>query len=197
MAMGDHAGHRGMTMNHPAVDLAPLDRIIANVAPLDLTGPVLIAPPTHHDGLWTAKSDAADRPLRVSLTVDGLSGAIVKREDFADHHWIDRAVGYGVAGHEGQLFGLANQLLGTLAAIGLILLAGSGAILWWRRRPIGLLGAPIPLGRPKFGTGLIAFIVALGLIFPMFGATLIAILAAERLAFRRIPAVSAWLGLRA
>jgi uncharacterized iron-regulated membrane protein len=131
------------------------------------------------------------------LTIDGASGTIVKRENFADRHWIDRAVGYGVAGHEGQLFGLANQLLGTLTALGLILLAGSGAVLWWRRRPIGLLGAPIPLGRPKFGAGLITSVGALGLIFPMFGATLIAILAAERIAFRRIPAVSAWLGLRA
>jgi uncharacterized iron-regulated membrane protein len=197
MAMGDQSEHRGMIMNHPAVDLTPLDRIIANVAPLDLAGPVLIAPPTRHDGLWTAKSDAADRPLRVNLTIDGASGTIVKRENFADRHWIDRAVGYGVAGHEGQLFGLANQLLGTLTALGLILLAGSGAVLWWRRRPIGLLGAPIPLGRPKFGAGLITSVGALGLIFPMFGATLIAILAAERIAFRRIPAVSAWLGLRA
>jgi uncharacterized iron-regulated membrane protein len=44
---------------------------------------------------------------------------------------------------------------------------------------------------------LITSVGALGLIFPMFGATLIAILAAERIAFRRIPAVSAWLGLRA
>lgn len=192
-----HEGHGGMAMDRMAVDLTPLDRIIANVAPLGLAAPVLIAPPTRHDGLWTARSDAADRPLRASLTIDGASGTIVKREDFADRHWIDRAVGYGVAGHEGQLFGLANQLLGTLTALGLILLAGSGAVLWWRRRPIGLLGAPIPLGHPKFGAGLIAFIVALGLIFPMFGATLIATLAAERLALRRMKAISAWLGLRA
>ncbi|MDB5686473.1 MAG: PepSY protein, partial [Rhizorhabdus sp.] len=195
--MGDHAEHKGMTMAHPAADLAPLDRIAAHVAPLQLAGPVLIAPPTVMDGLWTAKSDSGDRPLRVKLTVDGASGTIVKREDFGDRHWIDRAVGYGVAAHEGQLFGLANQLLGMVAALGLVLLAASGAVLWWRRRPVGLLGAPLPLGRPRFGAGLTAGIVALGVLFPMFGVTLVAVLAIEWVVLRRLVSTRHWLGLRA
>lgn len=195
--MGDHAEHLGMTMAHVVTDDAPLDRIIANVVPLQIAGPVLIAPPTKQDGLWTAKSDAGDRPSRVNLTIDGASGTIVKREDFAERHWIDRAVGYGVAGHEGQLFGLANQLLGMAAAVGLILLAISGTILWWRRRPIGLLGAPLPLGRPRFGPVLGGTILLLGMLFPMFGGTLIAMLALERILLRRCERVARWLGLSA
>jgi uncharacterized iron-regulated membrane protein len=194
--LGDHAEHRGMTMAHVRTDDAPLDRIIASVAPLHLAGPVLIAPPTTEDGLWTAKSDAGNRPLRVNLTIDGASGTVVKREDFAERHWIDRAVGYGVAGHEGQLFGLPNQVLSTVAAMGLILLAISGTILWWRRRQIGLLGAPLPLGRPRFGPLLIGGILALGIFFPMFGGTLIATLILERCILRLFPALSHWLGLR-
>jgi uncharacterized iron-regulated membrane protein len=31
-------------------------------------------------------------------------------------------IGYGIAAHEGQLFGLFNQLLGVATALGLILL---------------------------------------------------------------------------
>jgi uncharacterized iron-regulated membrane protein len=191
-----HEGHQGMTMAHVQTDDTPLDRIIANVAPLHLAGPVLIAPPTRKDGLWTARSDAGDRPLRVNLTIDGASGTIVKRDDFAERHWIDRAVGYGVAGHEGQLFGLANQLLSMVAAIGLILLAISGAILWWRRRPVGLLGAPLPLGRPRFGPLLIGAILVLAVIFPMFGGTLIMMLLTEHLLLRRCKRIAQWLGLR-
>ena len=87
---------------------------------------------------------------------------MVSRIDFAQRHWIDRLVGYGVALHEGAFFGIANQLLGTLTALLLVVLSVSGAVLWWRRRPIGLLGAPIPLTRPRFGGVLIAAIVALG-----------------------------------
>ena len=129
--MGEHAEHGGITMDHPLTDYRPLDRIIAHVAPLGLAAPVLIAPPVAHDDLWTAKSDAADRPLRTNLTIDGVSGTIVGRKDFSERHWIDQAVGYGVAAHEGQLFGLANQLLSLLAALGLFITAASGALLWW------------------------------------------------------------------
>lgn len=195
--MGDHAEHMGMTMAHPRIDYAPLDRIIANVAPLRLAGPVLIAPPAGSDGLWTAKSDSANRPLRVNLTVDGVSGTIVGRKDFSERHWIDQLVGYGTAAHEGQLFGLGNQLLGLLAAIGLLVTAVTGAVMWWRRRPQGLLGAPIPLGRPRFGPLLIGAILLLALFFPMFGATLAGVLSLERLVFRRSRAVARWLGLAA
>lgn len=193
--LGDHAEHHGMTMDHPRIGAEPLDRIIAQVVPLGLAGPVLIAPPAGTDLLWTVKSDSGNRPLRTSLTVDGVSGTVVGRKDFAERHWIDRVVGYGIAAHEGQLFGLANQLISLIAAAGLFLTAITGAVMWWRRRPEGLLGAPVPLGRPRFGASLIAAIVLLGALFPMFGITLIAVVLLERLIFRRNSTLSGWLGL--
>lgn len=193
--LGDHAEHHGMTMDHPRIDSAPLDRIIAQVGPLGLAGPVLIAPPAGTDALWTVKSDSANRPLRTSLTVDGVSGTVVGRKDFAERHWIDRVVGYGIAAHEGQLFGLANQLISLVAAAGLFLTAATGAVMWWRRRPEGLLGAPVPLSRPRFGAPLIGAILLMGVLFPMFGTTLVAILVLEKLVFRRNSTLSGWLGL--
>jgi uncharacterized iron-regulated membrane protein len=73
---GMHEGHGGhhMAMSPAPADFAALDRIEPNVAPLGLASPVLIAPPSGPDGLWTARSDAADRPLRVTLKVDSASG---------------------------------------------------------------------------------------------------------------------------
>jgi uncharacterized iron-regulated membrane protein len=144
---------------------------------------------------WSVSSDAADRPLRSDATIDGATGRILSRTDFAQRHWIDRAIGYGVAGHEGALFGLANQILGTLTALFLIVLAVSGAVMWWRRRPIGQLGAPARLSRPAVGAGLVALIVALGLYLPMFGTTLVLVLIAEKILLRRLPRARRWLGL--
>ena len=145
---------------------------------------------------WSVASDAADRPLRSDLTVDGASGRLVSRTDFGGKHWIDRTVGYGVAVHEGALFGLANQILGTLTAVFLVILSVSGTVMWWRRRPIGLLGAPIPTSRARFLPGLVAAVVALALYLPMFGLTLALVVVAERLVLGRIPATRDWLGLR-
>ena len=194
--LGDHAEHRGMPMKHAAPKPGELARVIAAVRPLHIAGPVLIAPPIAGKAGWTATSDADDRPLRSEAVIDGATGEVLATKRFDQRHWIDRAVGYGIAIHEGAFFGLANQLLGTLTAMLLATLSVSGVVMWWRRRPKGLLGAPIPLGRPRFGGVLIAAIVALGLYLPMFGATLIAVLLVDRFVLRRVPSARRWLGLK-
>jgi len=193
--LGEHTGHMGMTMEHQGVRPAELNRAVAVANALHFAPPVLVSPPGKEPHGWTVASDAADRPLRAQAVVDGATGAVLARKDFGERHWIDRAVGYGIATHEGQLFGIANQLLITLGALMLMALSVSGAISWWRRRPSGRLGAPLPLSRPRFGGALIAVIVALGLAMPLFGASLLVVLAAER-GLKHWSVVARWLGLR-
>lgn len=193
--LGDHAGHMGMAMVRQGVRLGELNRTVAVATALNFAPPVLVSPPGEQPHRWTVASDAADRPLRAQAVVDGATGAVLARKDFAERHWIDRAVGYGIATHEGQLFGVANQLLITLGALMLMTLSVSGAISWWRRRPHGRLGAPLPLSRPRFGGALIAAIVALGIMMPLFGVSLLVVLAAER-CFRRQTGARESLGLR-
>jgi uncharacterized iron-regulated membrane protein len=192
---GDHAGHGSGPMLHAAAPGADLDRVVWTALDLGLAPPVLVAPPAKPGDPWTATSDAANRPLRSSVTVDGATGSVTSRRDFAERHWVDRTVGYGIAAHEGALFGLANQLLGTATALLLALLSVSGAVMWWKRRPQGMLGAPIPARRPRFGWGLVTAILLLALWLPLFGATLVLALLVERLVLRRWKAARHWLGL--
>ncbi|ATY31192.1 PepSY-associated TM helix domain-containing protein [Sphingomonas psychrotolerans] len=192
---GAHAGHGGMAMPHAAAPGADLDRVAAAVYPLGIAPPVLIAPPATIGAPWTVTSDAANRPLRTSITVDGGTGALTSRRDFAERHWLDRAVGYGIAAHEGALFGLANQLLGTLTALLLATLSVSGTVMWWRRRPEGLLGAPARLSRPRYGPVLIGAVLLLALAMPLFGATLSLVAVADRLMLPHCSGVRRWLGL--
>lgn len=191
-----HAGHGGMTMPAPPIHPGELARVITTAAPLGIAAPVLIQPPARTGAPWSVASDSADRPLRSDLKIDGASGRLLSRVDFAQRHWIDRTIGYGIAAHEGALFGVANQIMGTTIALLLVTLSVSGAVMWWRRRPSGLLGVPIPLGRPRFGVVLVAAIVALGLYMPAFGATLLLTLLIERTLLRREPRLARWLGLR-
>lgn len=173
-----HAEHRGMAM--PAAAPANLDAIVATAERLSLAAPVLIAP----SGIdrWTVSSDSANRPERSRVTLDAATGQVLDRRDFAQRQWIDRAVGYGIAIHEGAFFGLANQILGTLVTALLATLSVSGAVMWWRRRRPGTLGAPPRLGRPRYGWSLAGTIAALGVAMPLFGATLLGVLAIDRLA---------------
>ena len=176
--------------------LAALDRMAPTLAALHLPPPVLLSPPTHPNGPWAGRSDAQNRPLRVNVQLDPVTGNVMSRTNFNQRPLVDRIVGVGVAGHEGQLFGLANQLLGVLVAISLITLSVSAVVLWWRRRAFGVLGAPIPDRVPRFSPGLVAIVIALAVLLPEFGASVLLVLVVERLILRRLPSIAAWLGLR-
>lgn len=193
---GDHAEHGHAAMHPLPAAGGELARVVGAAYPLGLAAPVLVAPPAAAGNPWTVTSDAANRPLRTRIAVDDRSGALLARRDFADRHWLDRVIGYGIAAHEGALFGIANQILGTFTALLLALLSVSGAVMWWRRRPHGLLGAPIPLKAPRFGTVLVAAVLLLALAMPLFGATLLAVFVTERTVLRRCPGAARWLGLR-
>ncbi|AFL87593.1 putative iron-regulated membrane protein [Terriglobus roseus DSM 18391] len=196
-----HAEHAGVWGRHATMMTGPnafvaIDTMVATVAPLHLANPVLIAPPLHAGGNWTAKSDTRDRPLRVDLALDGSTGDVVKRTDFHSKPWLDRVIGTGIAAHEGQLFGLANQLVSLFTTIGLVLLSVSGLVMWWKRKPEAVLGAPVAIRRVRFSAGLIAVMLFLGLYFPFLGASMIVLGLAERFVLRRLPATQRWLGLR-
>lgn len=195
-AADEHAGHHhGAAGAGPPAPYAALDRMVPVAAALGLPPPVIVSPPAKPGAPWTARSDTADRPERAVVQLDG-AGAVLRREDFGQRPWVDRAVGYGVAAHEGQLFGLANQLLGLFTALGLLTLSVSAAVLWWRRRPQGVLGAPEPLARPRFAAGLAALVLLMAVLLPMFGLSLLGVAALERGLLRRLPPAARWLGLR-
>lgn len=189
-AGGGHSGHAHGAMAHtpeqPPEGL-PLSAFVARAERENLAFPALVLPP-HAPQLfgpptgnkWTAKSQAQNRPLVRSVTYDPLTGAETGRRGFADQHPIDRTVNYGIAWHEGQLFGLANQLLGLATALALIAVSVIGAAMWWKRRPRGELGVPAGDERP-LGPRLWLAIGALAILLPLFGLSLLAVLAADHL----------------
>lgn len=182
-APDEHAGHHGHSMapleESPAVSL---DAVVAKVAALDIAPPVLIQPPTAAERAWTVKGESQNRPLRRELAVDSRSGEIVRDRGFAQRKTLDRVIGIGISAHEGQLFGLANQLLGLAAALGLLTLCVSAVVLWWRNRPAGELGLPAPkVSGFRIERGLAALIALLAVLLPVFGVSLLLVALADRL----------------
>ena len=178
------------------VGAVSLTDIVTTAMTFNMPAPVLISPPNGKDKPWTVRSMTQNRPNRVGADLDATTGAVLRQEGFADRHIIDRAVGIGIAAHEGQLFGPANQALGVLAALGLVLLSVSGVVMWWKRRPQGALGAPPPLrikGSPTVMAGLLLFFA---LFLPVLGASLLLVALLEWVVLRSLPRARRWLGLR-
>lgn len=202
MSNPEHAHHSATFGRHSTTLFGPDafavgDAMVSTVAPLGLPNPVLISPPMHAGGNWTARSDTRDRPLRVDLVLDGKTGAVLKRTDFQTKPWLDRIIGVGIAAHEGQLFGLANQLVSLFTTVCLVILSVSGLMMWRKRRPEGTLGAPKPVRRVRFSAGLITILVAFGLYFPFLGASMLLVYLLEHFALRKLPSAQHWLGLTA
>lgn len=192
------AHHHGQAVDSASVatDYHALDLLVPAVAAQGLVPPVLIAPPSKASTYWTARSDTQNRPLRADVTLDGATGRVLSRRNFADKPLLDRIVGTGVAAHEGQLFAPLNQALGLFTAAGLILVSVSAIVMWWRRRPGGTLGAPTAVAYPRLAPAVLVVIIVLGALLPLLGASLITVLLIERGVLRRIPAARNFLGLR-
>lgn len=203
----EHAGMAGMSMPGMAMDdktasmpvvapdYSPIDRIVPGMASQHWPAPVLISPPSKRSPFWSAHSDVQDRPRRIDARIDPSTGKIIDVTRFKDRPFLDRLIGYGVALHEGQLFAPLNQVLGVATALGLLLMSVSATVLWWRRRPSGLLGAPPAHGSARVAGALIAVIVLLGICLPLFGGTLLVVLMLERLLVTRWSKARIFLGL--
>jgi uncharacterized iron-regulated membrane protein len=181
LALLDTLVHRGQAerMAHPALVLAP--------------GAVLFGPPSPD---WILTSMAQDRTQGLTLQFDAATGAEISREAFGDRHAIDRVIGYGLAWHEGALFGTLNQLIGLCTALALVTLGTTGFLMWRRRRPGGALGAPpLPTDRrtPKF---LVAVTLVLAALLPLLAASLVVLWLIDLALPRISPAAARWLGLR-
>ena len=198
-----HAEHRhasGMSMI-PAASLAGLDDIVAKARAEHLAYPVVISPPGAPGQFgrpaataWTARSDTQNRPLQATIAYDPATHSVQSRELFTDKHALDRIVGYGIAWHEGQLFGWVNQLIGVLTALGLLTMAVSGFVMWRRRKPEGKLGAPTPSALPARMRGAVAILFVLAALLPLLAASLIVLWLFDRLVLPRLPRFATWLG---
>ena len=190
---GGHAGHHDSPapapepVVPPRSDGLPLAAFVARAEREDMAFPVMIYPPHTPQrfgpptgAVWTVKSEAQNRTLNRQVTYDPATGAQVGRRGFADQHVLDRIVNTGVAWHEGQLFGLANQIIGVLTAMTLLGLSLTGVWMWFRRRPSGHFGAPGPGGR-KLPVWTKVGLAVLVVLLPLFAASLALVLVFDRL----------------
>ncbi|GEO01563.1 membrane protein [Novosphingobium sediminis] len=200
MPMGAHRMPDGTLMAMSGVSLS---EIVAEAKGRHLPFPVIVSPPGTAPRFggkakseWSVRSDTQNRPQRVSYTFDPMTGRETSHEDFAGKHVIDRVVGYGVAWHEGQLFGLANQLIGVATALLLVTMSVTGFILWRRRKPADRLGAPAPTATPPRMGGVVLIVLALAALLPMLAISMVGMLVIEFAVLRRLPRAANWLGLR-
>ncbi|MFJ8006223.1 PepSY-associated TM helix domain-containing protein [Streptomyces fagopyri] len=173
-----------------SVDPAAIDGVLKAARSDDLDGPVEIAVPADNTTAWTVTQTRNLWPVgRDSLAVDASTDQVVDRVDFADWPILSKLTRWGINAHMGTLFGIVNQILLALLAIGLISVITWGYRMWWQRRPTradrrAALGAPPARGAWRgmssqaVAIGIVV-VAAIGWVIPLFGIPLALFLAID------------------
>ncbi|MGH3975290.1 MAG: PepSY domain-containing protein, partial [Pseudonocardiaceae bacterium] len=133
---------------------------------------------------WTVARQDSRWPVELAtVAVDPATGMIVDRVNWMDYPMLAKATTLGIAFHQAELFGFANQIGLTALATGLIMLIVAGYRMWWLHRPAGGLGAAPRLGsllRRAPITLLMGFVLLL-IFLPTLGVAFLLFLAVEQI----------------
>ncbi|WP_373300543.1 PepSY-associated TM helix domain-containing protein [Streptomyces chromofuscus] len=186
---GDHAEHAGPGAPgaEVSVDPAHFDSALAAARAVGLGGKVEVTPPADDANAWTVAQDDPQWPVHYDrVAVDPVTGHVTSESRWADYPPSAKLSKLGVQAHMGRLFGVANQILLALIALGLIFVILWGYRMWWQRRPTRTtrLGrAPargawrrVPL--PLLLTG-VPTVAAVGWALPVLGVTLLGFLVVD------------------
>lgn len=154
--------------------------------------PYTLSMPRGETGVYTISTSHTKPGDDATLHIDQYSGAVLTDVRFADYGLMAKGITIGIALHEGRLFGLANQLLGLITCIGVMLMAASSYFMWRKRKPQGKLGAPARSKDKRMTIGVLLIMLVLGALMPLVGLSLIFVLLLDLLVIRRIRLLKQW-----
>jgi uncharacterized iron-regulated membrane protein len=112
------------------------DTVLQTAQQAGLSGPMWMYPPVEPGQGWEVSENKRDWPTRHdAISVNPDTGSITDRVNFVAWPFFAKLTDWAIDAHMGVLFGLANQIVLALTAIGLITIVLRGYLMWWQRRP--------------------------------------------------------------
>jgi uncharacterized iron-regulated membrane protein len=165
----------------PAQAAIDADQTLAILAALGVEKPFDLTFPSEPNGTYSASS----RPDRVEDTrvvyVDQYSGKVLADVGFSQYGPGAKAIEWGISVHEGREYGSINRYVMLVGCIGIVVLAISAPVMWWKRRPKGSFGLPPAAASRRAALTVMAVIAIAGMIYPLVGLSMLAALVVERL----------------
>ncbi len=156
--------------------------------------PYTISFPEGDKGVYTISSSHTKPGDNATLHVDQYDGTVLTDVRFSDYGIMAKGILYGIALHEGRLFGIANQIIGLIVCIGLIGVAVSSFFMWKKRKPGGKVGAPKKSENKKITRGVFIIMLVLGIMMPLVGISIVVVFLLDRFVLPYIPKMQRWLG---
>lgn len=113
-----------------------------------------------------------------AITVDAATGAVVQDIGWANFGPGAKSVEWGIAVHQGEEYGEVNRLLMLAGCLCLLALCITAPVMWWKRRVDGRLTPP-PAASPRALRTVGGMMIAIGILFPLTGISMVAALLGE------------------
>ncbi len=188
----EHAGHHGSAATGagaPTVTPERFDEVLAAAKAVNIdAAEVQITPPATADQAWTVAEIKRSYPTAVdSVAIDPRDGSVVSRTDFDTFSVPAKLTRWGIDTHMGTMWGLPNQVLLFVTALGIAAMVVFGYGMWWQRRPPGGRVGRAPTGgalarAPWWGVAaVVAAALALSAVLPTLGVGLLLFLVVDAL----------------
>jgi uncharacterized iron-regulated membrane protein len=184
-----HAGHQAHAAHHDAGAAAPADepgagsiglnKALLVFASIGLPSGTPVMLPSGPRGTYAAILFPDDVRGQRVVHLDRYTGAVLSDVGYGNYGAAGRAIEWGINIHTGLQFGLINQLVMLVACLSIIVLAVTAATMWWKRRPRGRLAAPAKRPGDRAAWGAIAVAGALGIAYPLLGASMLVALVVD------------------
>jgi uncharacterized iron-regulated membrane protein len=166
-----------------------LDRAVEVARKAGMAPGFEMALPGSDSGVYTAAVYPDNLAQERTLHIDQYSGKPLIDIAYPDYPLLGRTIEWGVNIHQGQEWGLFNQLLMLATCAAIILMCVSAVLMWWKRRPSGRLGVPPMPPRKGVYIGLWAIAIVFGLAFPMSGIAIVVMILIDQVLLRFVPSL--------
>lgn len=174
-----HAGHEGhggaLGDLSPRIGAIGIDAALQRFNALGMAAGYAVALPRGPMGVYTASVYPERLARQRVVHLDQYSGRVLLDMGYADYGVLGRGLEWGINVHLGQQYGTFNRVFLLIACVAILLLCASGAVMWWKRRPVAGLGVP-PLPRQRRTVAIVfALLCVGGVLFPLVGLSLLAV----------------------
>lgn len=161
-----------------------LNRVLKTAREEGLPRPFTVSIPQSSDLAWTVARQTRKAEDARSLYVDGATGAVKADLRWSQFGVMAKGFEWGIAAHQGMQYGWINRIVMLIGCIAVWLLAISGLIMWWKRRPPSLsrrrTGAPSAPPGPRARMAVLCIVIPLFILYPLTGLSLVAALLLDR-----------------
>lgn len=204
LAMSQFAGGRAdrstdpLSLHAPTLRAAPvpvpadaspvgIDEVLSVADAEGMSGDVLVTPPGEPGEVYTVTEPPSGGPSGVrGLAIDPYRATVTERIEWDDYPVLAKVTQLAAAFHTGTLFGLPNQIVMSVLALGLLTLIALGYRMWWAKNPYKSRWSvvPPPVWRQLSPPLLIACLLVLAVLnwlVPVLGLSLVLFLVADSL----------------